>query len=262
MVSYLTSLERVEPNPFSKSNCTHEWCFSELRGLDRSSGQSILDYLTLKNKLSTIFTGTELRTTKFVTYTKRIQKLNKLFISFTAIKRHHMISLQHKLVTRVTLITEEYETEQKYKCKVLADSQSLRIMPLSRSIGEVLYHAFLKHILRLSCCDASYAVVTNVRSHKLCTLFGDQSVFLDPLFFFVLCVPEPKLRHALSTPPSSVPLCGHTLSCTSGLLLFSYSATKCTRHSYSAGHTSSHPCVSGRVPKQRNIGSHQKITNG
>lgn len=98
-----------------------------------------------------------------------------------------MISLQHKLVTRVTLITEEYETEQKYKCKVLADSQSLSIVPLSHPVGEVLYHAFQKNILHLSCCDASYTVVTNVRSHKLCMLFGDQSVFLDPVLFCPLC---------------------------------------------------------------------------
>lgn len=39
-----------------------------------------------------------------------------------------MLSLQHKLVTQVILIIQEHEIQQKNKCKVLADSQCLRII--------------------------------------------------------------------------------------------------------------------------------------
>ena len=87
---------------------------TELRGLDRLSVRSILDYLTLKISYQpTIFTGTELTAPKFATYTKRIQKLNKLFPSLQS--KGITFSLQHKLVTRVTLIIEEHEIQNESK---------------------------------------------------------------------------------------------------------------------------------------------------
>lgn len=88
----------------------------------------------------------------------------------------------------------------------MADSQPLRIGPLSLPIGVVLYHVF-SNTLCLGCCGASNTVLTNVSSHKLCILLGDQYVLLDPLFFFVPCVPEAQLLYALSSPfEHSVPL--------------------------------------------------------
>lgn len=102
-----------------------------------------------------------------------------------------------------------------------------------------------------------------LRSHELCVRLGDQYVFLDPLFFLspaclmhscymLSAAPLSTVSHPVGIFSAAAQLCCY----------FPFSATKCNRHSYWAGHRSSRPCVSGRFPKQRCISSNRKITNG
>lgn len=108
-----------------------------------------------------------------------------------------MLSLQHKLVTRIILIIHEHETQQKNKCTILADSQCLRIISNSN---------FSNKTFCVSAAVKAPYTLENVRSqavHAAC----DQYMFLDPQLFFVPCVPEAQLVCALSSPfEHSVPL--------------------------------------------------------
>lgn len=164
-----------------------------------------------------------------------------------------MFSLQHKFSYKSNN-WGTWNSEQKNKCKMLADSQPLKIVPLSHPIGVVLYHAFqIEHLV----AQLLWGLIHS--SNKCCLVI---SVCSSTLCSFSSPVSLKHSCYMLSAPPLS------TVSHSAGIFsaaaqvccYFSLPATKCNRHGYAAGHRSSYPCVPGRGPKQRSISSHQKIT--
>lgn len=78
-------------------------------------------------------------------------------------------------------------------------------------------------------------LLTNVGSQVLHATWWSVRVPWPSVLFFLSHVPEAQLLYTLSSPSEhSIPPCGHIHSCSPGMLLFSYSATKCNRHRYSS----------------------------
>lgn len=224
--------------------------------------QSILGYLTPKISYKLFLQELSLLLQILLPIPREFRNGTSYFIHCNQKASHFFFFLQHKLVTRVTSVIEEHET--------LTKSTNPRHWLTPSPWGSCLFQykwvcsvLFKQNILCLSYCEASYAASTSIKISWALRATRWSVRLPWPSVLFVPCMPDARLLYALSSPSEhSVPPCGHILSCSPALLLFSCSATKCNRHSYWAGHRSSRPCVSGRFPKQRCISSHRKITNG